>query len=208
MADGPQDIILAYLKRRDSATVADLAERLGVTTVGARQHLQAMEEAGLVAKVVAAPEGRGRPAALWSLTLAANSRFDDRHSDLTVDLIESIRSVVGEDGLEKVLAERAGRQREAYVSEIGETPVAIRAASLAKIRSAEGYMADVLTEDDGSFLLVEHHCPVCDVAKICQGLCQGELETFEAVFDGVASVERETHLMDGDRRCTYRITPG
>lgn len=204
---GPQDAILDYLKRRDSAPVAELAEMLGVTRVGARQHLQAMESAGLVSQVMAEPEGRGRPAALWSLTPAADARFADRHGDLTVDLIQSIRSVVGQEGLERVLAERAGRQRAAYLAKVGETPVAIRASKLARIRSSEGYMVEVSSAEDGSFLLVEHHCPVCEAAKTCETLCAGELATFETVFDGVATVERETHLMAGDRRCTYRITP-
>ena len=53
------------------------------------------------------PSGRGRPPVRWQLTPLAGELFPDRHADLTVELIGSIREALGDDGLDKVLEARA-----------------------------------------------------------------------------------------------------
>ena len=79
--------------------------------------------------------------------------------------------------------------------------------ALARLRTVEGYMADARPlEDDDGYLLVEHHCPICDAAATCQGLCRGELELFRAALGDDVEVERTQHLMAGDQRCSYRVT--
>ncbi len=203
-------LILDYLKRLDRTTAADLAETLGITSAAVRQHLDALEAGGLVTRADSEPSGgRGRPPALWKLTPLAAELFPDRHSDLTVELISAVRAAVGEDGLDKVIGERTRRQREAYLSVVGPTDVALseRVTSLGTQRAAEGYLAEVTANDDGSFDLVEHHCPICEAAETCTYLCRDELALFQDVIGADATVERTTHLLSGDSRCSYRITP-
>jgi predicted ArsR family transcriptional regulator len=38
-------------------------------------------------------------------------------------------------------------------------------------------------------------------------LCKGELELFQAALGDDVRVTREQHLLAGDARCAYRITP-
>ena len=76
--------------------------------------------------------------------------------------------------------------------------------------SDEGRERPVTAEvrvDGTSLVLVEHHCPICVAAATCQGLCRTELEVFQATLGEDALVEREQHLLSGDQRCAYRITP-
>jgi predicted ArsR family transcriptional regulator len=69
-------------------------------------------------------------------------------------------------------------------------------------------MAEVVDADDGrGRLLIEHHCPVCDAARACQGLCRSELELFRSVLGPELEVTREQHLLSGDERCVYRVEP-
>ena len=67
-------------------------------------------------------------------------------------------------------------------------------------------MAEVRV-DGRDVVLVEHHCPVCEAATACTGLCRAELELFRDVLGSDVSVTREQHLLSGDERCAYRITP-
>ena len=53
--------------------------------------------------------------------------------------------------------------------------------ALAERRSTEGYLAEVVTDDD-DLILIEHHCPICTAATSCQGLCRSELEVFRAAL--------------------------
>jgi predicted ArsR family transcriptional regulator len=202
--------IIDRLKRVDTATAPDLAEEFGLTDTAVRQHMEALEENGLVERAASPPpSGRGRPPVRWQLTPLAGELFPDRHADLTVELIGSIREALGEDGLDKVLAARSVSQLAAYQKALpspATTSVPVRVRRLADIRSAEGYLAEVRDGEDGSLLLLEHHCPVCDAASTCQGLCRSELELFKAALGDDVAVERVQHLLAGDQRCAYRIT--
>jgi predicted ArsR family transcriptional regulator len=146
----------------------------------------------------------------WRLTSIATSLFPDRHADLTVELIGSIRDALGEKGLAKVLSSRAKAQEAGYTKALLDpavTPLADRVARLAEVRTAEGYLAEAITEGDDAVLLVEHHCPIADAARSCTGLCQSELELFRKVLGADVVVERTQHLIAGDQRCAYRIRP-
>ena len=80
-------------------------------------------------------------------------------------------------------------------------------AALAQARSAEGYMAEVDTGDDGSLLLIENHCPICAAARQCQQFCRSELEVFQRVLGPDCAVGRVEHMLAGARRCVYLIKP-
>ena len=199
--------VLDLLKRAGATEAAAIAATLELTPTGVRQHLAELETAGLVARADTQPAGRGRPPVVWSLTEIAAELFPDRHADLTVELIAAIREAVGDDGLEQVIDVRARRQLDAYRSVLpaARAPLAERVQALADQRTAEGYMAEVRTEDDGSCLLIEHHCPVCDAAESCTGICRAELDVFRGALGRRVTVEREQHLLSGDTRCVYRI---
>ncbi len=202
-----RDRVLVQLKTRGAATAAVLARRLDVTPMAIRQHLAALATEGLVTHV---EERRpvGRPARVWDLTERAAERFPDTHADLTVELLAAMKDVFGEEGLERLIHARAVKQRETYRQRLpGQgTSLAKRVAALAELRREEGYMADWSEEPDGSFLLVENHCPICAAATLCQGFCRDELELFRDVIGPDAEVERTEHLLSEARRCAYRIT--
>ena len=198
--------IIERLKRADTATAPELATEFGLTDTAIRQHLEALENAELVERVTAPSSGRGRPPVHWRLAASASSLFADRHSDLTVELIASIRDALGEEALEAVVRTRAERQLANYRVAIDDTAsVSDRVHRIAELRSAEGYLAEAV-ESDGHMTLVEHHCPIRDAADSCAGLCSAELNLFQKALGPDVTVAREQHLLDGGQRCAYRIT--
>src|SRR6478735_7428123 len=94
--------IVERLKRVESATATDLAGEFGLTDTALRQHLDALEEAGMVSRSMAEPTGRGRPPVHWQLAPAAAQAFPDRHGELSVDLITSLRTTLGDPALDRV----------------------------------------------------------------------------------------------------------
>jgi predicted ArsR family transcriptional regulator len=201
--------IVERLKRVESATAPELASGFGLTDTAVRQHLETLEALGLVERSASEPAGRGRPPVAWHLTALAASLFPDRHADLTVELIASIREALGEDGLTKVIGTRSKAQEAVYRGALPDPacPLAERVARLADIRTSEGYLAESVPGTDGAVLLVEHHCPIADAARSCGGLCQSELNLFQRVLGDDVVVERTQHLMAGDMRCAYQIRP-
>jgi predicted ArsR family transcriptional regulator len=145
----------------------------------------------------------------WKLTPLANDLFPDRHADLTVELIEAIRESVGDEGLDDIVARRSARQLASYrkaLPDPSRTSVKVRVRRLAELRSAEGYLAEAVP-DGQDMLLLEHHCPICDAASACQGLCRAELDLFRETLGDDVEVTRAQHVLSGDLRCAYRISP-
>lgn len=203
--DRSQDRILFHLKTRGPQTAAEIGSRLDMTSAGARQHLLKLETAGLV-ESEDQREGRGRPRKYWRLAPRGHDRFPDRHSDLTLDLLRSMREIFGDGGMEKLIEHRERASIEDYRKLIGERgSLRQKLTALAEIRSREGYMASVAADTQGSFLLIENHCPICAAASACQGLCRSELAIFRAVLGSDITVERVEHILAGARRCAYRI---
>jgi iron-sulfur cluster biosynthesis transcriptional regulator SufR len=204
-----RDRVLLQLKTKGEQTAAQLAQRLDVTPMAIRQHLAALEAEGLVDHAEA-PRSVGRPARLWRLTPAAAQRFPDSHADLTVDLLESMQDAFGEQGLDRLLEVRAKRQLDAYRARMPgpDAPLDKRVAALSKLRREEGYMAQWSRAKgaSGALTLVENHCPICAAARTCQGLCRDELALFRELLPD-ADVERVEHLLEGARRCAYRVVP-
>lgn len=199
--------ILDLLKRGGVSEAGGLAEHLGITDVAVRQHLAVMEDHGLVRSAPAPPRGRGRPAIAWSLTELADGLFPDRHADLTVSLISATRHALGEKGMQRVIAHRSDQQLKQYRASLPPptAPLKRRLDALARQRSAEGYMAEVRRESRGVYLLIEHHCPICEAARTCQGLCAAELDVFRHYLGSDVAIERVDHLLACGDRCAYRV---
>jgi len=203
-----EEKMLYLLKSRGGQTAAEAGKALGITTPGAQQQLARLAAKGL-ARARDRKQPRGRPRRHWTLTEAGHARFPDRHADLTLDLLRATKEVFGAAGLERLISHREAQTLAHYRGELDplETLEA-RVAGLAALRSREGYMAQWERQADGSFLLVENHCPVCAAASFCQGLCRSELEIFRAVLGPRARVVRTDHILSGARRCAYRISSG
>ena len=206
MRQSPAVRILILIKTEGPQLAAAIGDALGISGEAARQQLARMAEEGLVEPVTVAAAGRGRPRQLWHLTAAGNRRFPDGHAELTANLLATLTEQLGAAALDTVISARETETLKRYRREL-ETAgdLAARVDGLAAIRTREGYMADSWREADGSFMLVENHCPICAAASVCAGFCRSELETFRAVLG--AEVERSEHILAGARRCAYRIPP-
>ncbi|MEO1208351.1 MAG: metalloregulator ArsR/SmtB family transcription factor [Cyanobacteria bacterium J06638_20] len=197
--------LVNLLKQEGAMDSQALAERLGVSAMAVRQHLYALQEEKLVT-YEEEPRAMGRPAKLWQLTAAADRLFPDGYAELTLGLIQSAIEAFGDEGLEKLLDVRTRHQIADYQTRISsQDSLTNKLNALAQQRTDEGYMAEVEALEDGSFLLIENHCPICAAANACTGLCDRELEVFQSVLGEETSVERTEHIVAGARRCVYRV---
>ena len=81
--------VLVALKRRGEATAEDLAEDLGITPSGVRQHLAALKSSGLISSRQV--RGRpGRPADIYHSTDLAEAHFSKGSGELAIELLGMI----------------------------------------------------------------------------------------------------------------------
>lgn len=200
------DRILNTIKRHGAVTAKQLSEEFGMTTMGARQHLQSLEDDGVLAfhdvKVKV-----GRPTRHWSLTPHGHAQFADRHGELTIQVIDAVQNLFGKEGLAKVTAEREATTLQQYRSALeNSSDLKSKLQTLTQLREDEGYMAELIHETD-HFVLIENHCPICKAATRCPSLCQSELNVFKELLKDECDIARAEHIIAGERRCTYTITP-
>jgi predicted ArsR family transcriptional regulator len=200
--------IVHLLKQEGALDAQTLAARLHLSAMAVRQHLYALQDEHLVS-YHEVPRPVGRPAKLWQLTSAADRLFPEAYAELTVSLLTSVTEAFGAAGLERLLDVRTRQQIATYGQQMaGQDTLQQRVETLAAMRTDEGYMAEVQAQADGSFLLIEKHCPICVAAVACTGLCGKELEVFRAVLGQDVTVERTEHMVVGARRCAYRVSAG
>lgn len=200
-----KDQLLHILKVEGAQTASSLAESLGVSPMAVRQHLQGLKQKGWVTY----GEQRqpvGRPVKRWHLTDAAQSLFPNSHEDLVLGLLESAEQLLGAKGLETIIRHRTEKQIQKYQVVMENVEHwRDRTHILAQLRTQEGYMAEVIDQEDGSVLLVENHCSICVAAQQCPRLCVSELEVFTTLLGDTVSIHRQEHILAGDRRCAYHI---
>ena len=193
--------IVRLLKTDGEASAADIAARLGISTVAVRKHLDALETEGLaIARRVPVP--RGRPMLAYRLTEESENLFPQRYDRLAVELLDDLVALDGRQSLGRLFAARTDRLSQSYEIRLQDKGLAEQLEELARLRDEEGYMA-VFEIRDGQFLLREHHCPIFEVAQRHPEACNCEQELCERVLK--AHVRRETRLVDGKPFCEYHI---
>lgn len=200
---GTRRRLLELLKRAGAMTADELAEELEITSMGVRQHLQTLERDGLVTHDCE-QRGMGRPCNVYQLTDDGDELFPRTYAQMANALLGAARQLDGESGVNRLLEARNEKLEAQYQGRMADKGFAERVGELARIRTEEGYMADWEQLDEDTFVLREHNCAICQIAKQCTQACAYELKLFQKVF-GDATVRRETHMIQGDSTCTYVI---
>lgn len=198
--------IIQLLKTQGELTAKSLAAELNLTTMAVRQHLQILQdsdEIGFIDKKAL----RGRPTRYWFLTSKSNNRFADKHEELTVQLIDSVKSIFGESGLDKLISHREQASLALYQAALTDQhDIMAKLTTIADLRTQEGYMATVeVSSEQNVYWLLENHCPICAAASKCLNFCRSELVLFQTLFADIAQVTREEHIIEGARRCAYKV---
>lgn len=194
--------ILTLLRQRGQMTAAELSEALGIGAVGVRQHLALLDRDGLIA-TAGLRRGVGRPSHLYALTPTAEGLFPKRYDRLALDALAFVEEQGGEPAIDWLFAERRRKLAEQYGPRLAGKPSGQQVAELAAILNEQGYMCEWDQLPDGTFLLVEHNCPVDCVARDYPQACEHELKLYEQVL-GVPLVREET-ISEGGLCCRYRI---
>lgn len=198
--------VLYAVRRLDDATVDEVAELLDMTVSGARQHLVALAEQGLVEAIEAPrPAGaRGRVRLTYRVTDLADALFPKAYGALTNELLGYL-----DDEDASVVDRIFGRRRDERIRRAHERleakgTLGAKVREVAQILDDDGYLATAERTGTGAYRVVEHNCAIAAVARRYGQACSSEIEFLRAVLPGT-SVERVKHLVAGDQHCAYEI---
>jgi predicted ArsR family transcriptional regulator len=197
--------IVEELRSVGDRSTAELAEHLGISEVATRRHLGVLEEDGLVAAEVV-NQGRGRPAARWSLTDDASRLFPHRYDALAGEMLDFLADTQGREGVRAYLRWRLEREVASLQDSVTAEDLHERLEQLADALSDAGYEASVTPDGEG-FTLTQDHCAIYDVAKDHPEMCAYEAATFSKVLGRDVSLSRRQTLASGASACVCCVTP-
>lgn len=197
--------VLVSLLTNGASTVAELAERLGLTSAAIRRHLGTLTDSGQVSSEperVYGQRGRGRPARVYVLTRSGRSHFYQAYDELAAQALQALFDTAGPQAVERLGQQRVQAVADRYHALREADPDGDPVEALARALTSDGYVASVDELPTGE-QLCQHHCPVAEVAGLYPQLCEQETKVFSELLG--MHVQRLATIAHGDGVCTTNI---
>ncbi|WP_298886328.1 helix-turn-helix domain-containing protein [uncultured Serinicoccus sp.] len=215
-----RDRVRRAVGERAPVTASALAKELGLTPAAVRRHLDALDEAGLIAEhdgPLPGRRGRGRPARAYVLTSLGQEQFRTSYDGVANAALHYLADRVGVAAVESFaeaqiaqLEQRLRASVDRAVADAGSDDLQTRTAALAKALSHEGYAASARPVGEGTGLaglqLCQGHCPVREVATEFPQFCEAETKAIARILD--VHVQRLATLAGGEHVCTTFVPIG
>ncbi|SRR5581483_11750153 len=196
--------ILTRLKREGPTDLQTLADSLGVSKMAVHRHARDLEARGLVERFPVR-SGAGRPRLGLRLTGAATNLFPQAYAGVGCAALAFIEEKLGRKAVEEALRRRQAEAMPRYQQQVSGPDLAARVAALASLRDQEGYMAEARPLGKGRFEILEHNCPILEVAQRYGEACVVERQMFRKLLD--ADVETTHRVVAGEHVCRFLVTP-
>jgi DeoR family transcriptional regulator, suf operon transcriptional repressor len=168
MADTKQEI-LALLARQEWSAQG-LAEQMGMTPAGVRQHVTALEAQGLVTHRKQGGEPN-RPTLLYRLSEDGKEAFPKRYDLLARMLVQSVKEQVGPEGAMR-LVERVGEKVAAELpAGHAADPKIHRREVLAALERELSWEGKIAEKPSGGIEITLYQCPFQSVSKQHPDVC-------------------------------------
>lgn len=196
--------LINLLKKETKMTVNQMAQALEITEMAVRKHLNILERDSFI-HISEMKQPVGRPVQVFSLTPQADVLFPKNYDNLTVDFLNDLQEIQGDEIIDQLFENRSKRLASKYSSYLKHSfSNEEMVETLKDIQIEKGYMADVIKIDDNQFELIEHNCPIYEVSKKFRQACNCETNMFKEVLN-TNNVQRTSCKVDGDNHCHFLI---
>jgi len=196
--------ILLILKRQGQSDLHELSKRLGLSRMAIHKHAKGLEARGLIERIPVR-NGPGRPRLALRLAPQAANLFPKAYAAVTCSALAFIEEKLGRGAVEEALRRRQSGVLPHYRGRVTSDSLEGRVEQLTALRDEEGYMAESHKAKRGKFEIVEHNCPIREIADQYWEACTVEREMFQRVLH--ADVETTHRVVAGANSCKFLITP-
>jgi len=203
MSNTTRNRVLRSLLLNQKRTVNELAESVDINPISVRHHVNKLEAEGLILSEEER-HGVGRPRLVFSLTPKGMEQFPQRYLQLTLKLLEQLKSKLPEKVLGNIFKEVAEGIADDLTRDISleDLDLRERLELLQEVLTSEGFMVN-LQEDEGNFYIVEASCPYHHVGENFPEICMMDQELIAHFVS--STPERVECILDGDKQCKYLI---
>jgi len=196
--------IVVELRRRGSASAAELAAAFDLSPNAVRQQLVVLERDGLV---VERPVRRGptKPTLEFSLTNEADALFPQRYDRLLASVLREVRYQHGDSAVGKIFDSISDRARARTKRSVTADRPEERVEQLTEMLRRDGVIAEY-SLIDGGYELHEHNCPYSAVAKEHPEMCSVVHHMIDETLGG--ETRQTESLATGGKECRFEIKVG
>lgn len=210
--ESTKDQILRLLQGHGGATVAQLADDMGVGPASIRRHLDHLR-AERLADVRLERHGVGRPSFIFYATEEGEERSPAGYSRLLSRLYAGLRSldetqVDGRDGdavLRTAFDAAAEQLAHEHQPEVAGESLEDRVAQTSRALQPEGIVDDWAKREDG-YHLTNSACPYRQAAHSTSGPCELDRRAIELLV--ASPVRQVSRIADGQPTCEYIVAAG
>ena len=197
--------ILDILKQERQATVEDLAERLELTPMTIRHHLNVLQAQNLV---VAAKVRRlktvGRPRLEYTLTPAAEDLFPQNYAELARHMVSEVKESMGPSQTRDLLQRVAERIARDAPPAVPGQDFEQRLGQVSRYLERLGFIISWEKTTEG-YVFTNVNCPYRRVAEDHSEICAMDIVLLHRLL-GV-DPKHVTRMREGDASCTCLLEP-
>jgi len=201
----PRQALLTHIKREGQVTVDQAVAHLGASKNTVRMHLLELERRGLLERVEAEAQGRGRPPLTFRLSPSAGARFPKSDGQVLTQLLTYLEARGAEDLVIGFFEQMWQERRADYEIELearGQDAGALEARLDALIAVLEAHHFMPRSELEGGRLRIhECNCPFPAAVRATRVPCQLEARFLEEVIGYAPS---RVHIATSEaERCRF-----
>ena len=197
--------ILEILKEERQATVEDLAQRLELTPMTIRHHLNVLQAQNLVvASKVHRSKKVGRPRLVYTLTDAADELFPQSYGQLARHLVSEVKQTMGEDEAEAVLRRVAERVASEAPPAVEGQDFEQRLDQVMDFMHGQGFISRWEKAEDG-YVITNINCPYRHVSQEHNEVCIMDTEILTNLLGVVP--QRLSSMREGEPSCSFLLVP-
>jgi len=203
MSNNTRNRVLRSLLLNQKRTVNELAEAVDINPISVRHHVTKLEAEGLI-QSEEERHGVGRPRLVFSLTPKGMEQFPQRYLQLTLRLLEQLKSNSSEKVLGDIFKEVAEGIAVDLTRDINLEDLDLneRLELLQDVLISEGFMVS-LQEEEGNIYIVEASCPYHHIGEDYPEICVVDQELIAHFIS--STPKRIECILDGDKQCKYLV---
>lgn len=191
---------LSELKVSGGLAISELSRRLGTSYMTVKQHCEDLTDRGYLKRSRVPRTEIGRPEIFYRLSEKADALFPTVSVGFTLEMLDQVRLLFGENAPERLLFQYFEKQGEGWKVQLGKGISVISKVKLfTKLREKEGLFLECIHDQEtGRIILREFHHPLF---RIFQAYPRAIMLEQRAVEDALgARVKREVpESMGGEK---------
>jgi predicted ArsR family transcriptional regulator len=189
---------LIELKSSGGLAVSELSTRLGSSYMTVKQHCEDLTKRGYLKRSRVPRTAIGRPEIFYRLSEKANGLFPTIPVSFTLEMLDQIKQLFGENAPERLLFQHFQNQEEIWKTRLSKgTTLLYKAQLFVKIREKDGlFMRCLYDADTGAITLREFHHPLRSIFEIYPRAITIEQRAMEAAL-GLRLIRQEVGGSEG-----------